>query len=233
MCKLPRITSICHIGRPISQWQSIRCLIYICGMDDYGRKNGLYIGLFQRIHLRRAGSLLLYICFWLTSSCSGTPELVDIALRFFYSGVHPCLLLIGGKYSACLLTRFIFSAALYRDIHSYRSHFFVMKSFFGVHGNHCLLSGNQAWQVCSLNFPFISWIFSSPSKAPFFTGISHLALFDFCCLTPVFTWQKITDLQAMQCSTMSGCTNDMARGSAVDNFLKLAGSNLHHVRLGI
>ena len=131
MCKLPRITSICHIGRPISQWQSIRCLIYICGMDDYGRKNGLYIGLFQRIHLRRAGSLLLYICFWLTSSCSGTPELVDIALRFFYSGVHPCLLLIGGKYSACLLTRFIFSAALYRDIHSYRSHFFVMKSFLG------------------------------------------------------------------------------------------------------
>ena len=163
----------------------------------------------------------------------GDPRTCRYCLAFFYSGVHPCLLLIGGKYSACLLTRFIFSAALYRDIHSYRSHFFVMKSFFGVHGNHCLLSGNQAWQVCSLNFPFISWIFSSPSKAPFFTGISHLALFDFCCLTPVFTWQKITDLQAMQCSTMSGCTNDMARGSAVDNFLKLAGSNLHHVRLGI
>ena len=104
---------------------------------------------------------------------------IDIALcfLFFFSGVHPCLLLIGCNSSACLLTRFIFSAALYRDIHSYRSRFFVMKFWiFGVHGNHCLLSGNQAWQVCSLNFPFISWIFSSPFKAPF--------------LTPVFTWQK-------------------------------------------
>ena len=37
-----------------------------------------------------------------------------------------------------------------------------------------------------------------PIQSPlFWGGISQLALFDFCCLTPVFTWQKITDLQAI------------------------------------
>lgn len=116
---------------------------------------------------------------------------IDIALCVFFLGIHPCLLLIGGNSSACLLTRFIFSAALYRDIHSYRSRFFVMKFWiFGVHGNHCLLSVNQAWQVCSLNFPFISWIFSSPFKAPFLGGDFPVSLVWFLLLDPRFHLAK-------------------------------------------
>ena len=145
----------------------------------------------------------------------GDPRTCRYCLVFFYSGVHPCLLLIGGNYSACLLTRFIFRAA-HLDKHSYRSRIFVMKSYFGVHGNHCLLSTKSSMASLLSQLPIYIMDLFFPIKSFFFGGFHG---------SP----------QAMQCSTMSGCSNDMeARGSAVENFLswvELASRKTEDIRL--
>lgn len=215
------MTSICHIGRPISQWQSIRCLIYICGMDDYGRKR-VYIHCFISTHSPATCWFIAVVYMFLVNILLfGDPRTCRYCLVFFIRVyIHVCCLLV--VFFRMFFDSFHLQCSTLQgyNIHSYRSRFFVMKFWiFGVHGNHCLLSTKSSMASLLSQLPIYIMHLFFPIKSPIFYWDFPVSLVGFLLLDPLSLGEKTTDVQAMQCSTMSGCTNDMARGSAVENFL--------------